>query len=494
MTTTTLSDFDVDGLLRALTKKVWKAENLDGDPITPTFEQLQEVAVPTSEPLTVNKDDGIEGFLSLISHTFLTSRSQPTSESVEFVHRYWKDAREDEPTLEHPLMKVVRAWVWTQIPGIEPERRKDTGILHNALRESYPAQQLNLQGVETIPRRGEDMKLFTDLPQGELQLTMPGFAFPESELVPALPLVAYKGAGGKAFAPGRGAPIEQRLFINVLIEYMHRERGLHPLAQLKTTYRDVKSWLYPNGTKDPKSKLIPRLYEGMWRLHNLRFVWERREWNIISVPALPTLDIKPDDPLHFMVRLPEGMNTQSGALIGIEPLRLYGAQSAPKFRAWVRLTYLWDKAKQSNGGHRIYATIPEVLRNTDGFLVDAKEQVILTGDLYPSKAGWKCRKGEMPQTAWYHPLAVQTGKQVRNPQADKVPVLNDADMVKLFFDHTERKGQAFRDCLKLARQHAEAMQKDGHIVVKKNQVNAKTGVKGWRIIEPTPQRYFIGGK
>ena len=178
------------------------------------------------------------------------------------------------------------------------------------------------------------------------------------------------------------------------------------------------------------------------------------------------------------------MNTQNGALIGIEPMRLYGAQSAPKFRAWVRLAYLWDAAKIRNGGKRIYATVPEVLRNSDGYLVDAKGQVILTGDLYHTKGGWKFRQGNMPQQAWYHPLAIQTGQQVRNPQADKVPVLSDSDMVKLFYDHTERKGEDFRNCLRHARRHALEMQDDGRIVVETDQINEKNGLTGWRILEP----------
>ena len=425
--------------------------------------------------------DDMEKFLSLISRHILRTAGEPTPERLKWLHTLWS---QEEQQGDHPLLDVVRAWIQAQLPSVEPERRKDTGILHNALRDSYPSPQLNLQIEKTIPRECEDMKLFTDLPKGGMQLTMPGFEFPTSDLVPALPLVAYEGAGGKSLSRGRGAPIEQRLFINVLIEYMHRERGQYDIAQLKTNYRDVKSWLYPNGTTIPKSQLIPRLYEGLWKLHNLRFVWDRQEWNIISVPALPTMAIKPDDPLTFTVRLPAEINTKSGALIGIEPLRSYGAQSAPKFRAWVRLAYFWDKAKQLNGGHRIYATIPEVLRNSDGYLVDAKGEVILTGDTYRTKAGWKCRNGQMPQTAWYHPLAVRTGRQVRNPQADKVPVLSDTDMVKLFFDHKEREGSVFRKSLSDARKHAEEMQKDGHIVIEENQQNAKTNLRGWRILEP----------
>ena len=222
------------------------------------------------------------------------------------------------------------------------------------------------------------------------------------------------------------------------------------------------------------------------KLHNLRFLWERRAWNIISVDSLPTMDIRPDDPLTFTVRMPDGMNTTNGALIGIEPLRIYGAQSAPKFRAWVRLAYLWDKAKIRNGGKRIYATIPEVLRDSDRHITDAQGQKILTGELY-RKNGWKFRQGNLPQTAWYHPLAIRTGKLIRNPQADNVPVLSDSDMVKLFYDHKERRGVAFRSALLEARKHAKEMHEDGTVALECDQINEKTSVKGWRILEPHPR-------
>ena len=407
------------------------------------------------------------------------------SRRIERIHIEWVEALRRVPNLQHPLAPIVRAWVVTeQIPKVEPERRKDTGILQHPLRNSAPSPRLNSEVIEELPPGIEQMSIFSNLPQGDLQMELPGFVFPESEIVPALPLVAYEKAGGRPKQSGPGAPIEQRLFANVLIEYEQRQRSMFNTARLNTTYRDVKSWLYPNGTKEPRKTLIPKLYRGMWYLHNLRFVWERREWNIVSVDSLPTMEIKLDDALTFTVRMPDGMNTKHGPLIGIEALRLYGAQAAPKFRAWVRLAYLWDAAKIRNGGKRIYATIPEVLRNSDGYLVDARGEVILTGDLYHTEGGWKFRNGSQPQKAWYHPLAIQTGEQVRNPQADKVPILSDSDMVKLFYDHTERNGKVFRDCLRLARSHAEGMQDDGRIVVEADRTNEKTGTKGWRILEP----------
>lgn len=404
--------------------------------------------------------------------------------NITFVHDFWQQCRGNDPSLRHPLAPLIQAWQREQIPRVEPSRRKDTGILHHAIGETHPSPRLPLTVMETMPGESEQLMLITNPPQIELQLELPGFVFPESEQVPALLLEARETVGGRPSQQGRGAPISQRLFFNILVEYELKQRGLYETSRLNTNYRDVKSWLYPQGTKEPKNRLIPRLYKGMYELHNQRFLWKRRAWNIISVDSLPTMNIKPDDMLTFTVRMPPGMNTTNGALIGIEPMRIYGAQSAPKFRAWIRLAYLWDTAKIRNGGSRIYATIPGALRNKDRYLVNAKGEVILTGNLYKTKHGWECRDGNNPQTAWYHPLAILTGGTVPNPQVDKVPVLSDSDMVKLFFDHTERKGETFRKSLEMARKHAWEMQDDGRIDVVTNQIDEKTGVKGWRILEP----------
>ncbi len=423
-----------------------------------------------------------------IANYILRTAGEPTEKRLQWLHKAWDNAHREENGLKHPLVLIVKAWLQEQLPKIDPERRKDTGILHANIRDTYPLPRLSMTQNETAPAETEQLALISPLPQEGLQLELPGFVFPESELVPALPLVTYENAGGKPNQRGRGAPIDQRLFFNILVEYNHKMRGLYGLSRLNTTYRDVKEWLYPEGTTNPKKVLIPRLRKGLWDLHNLRFGWERREWNIISVDSLPTMNIKPSDSLTFTVRMPDGLNTNNGALIGIEPMRLYGAQSAPKFRAWIRLAYLWDAAKQRNGGNRVFATVPQGLRNKKGYLVDAKGELILTGKLRKTKAGWKYSNGKIPQTAWYHPLAIRTEKKERNPQADKVPVLSDSDLVKLFFDHTERKDSAFRECLRLARQYALEMQNDGRVVVETDQVNEKTGVKGWRILEPYRER------
>ena len=451
-----------------------------------------------NEPREQNKECTKHSIKLVVAFSVLKTSNDPhnikTSQALSDAHEAWKyaaeldtDNRDNKP--RHPLYDIILTLIQGQIPKVTPQRRTDTGLSPHNLRHSLPipdSKRLEMT-AEVLDCEPQQMRLMNALPKPPMQMELlPNIIPPESELVPILPLGAYESVKGA----GRGAPIEQRLFINVLIE--------HGLAEpdefgIKTTiltshWGDILAWLYPNGTRESRTTLIPKLYKGLYHLHNLRFVWERKERNIISVMDLPTWEIRKDDPMEFIVRMPTGFNTGGGARIGIEPLRLYGAQSAPKFRAWVRLAYLWDAAKIKNGGNRIYATVPEVLRNPDGYLVDAKGEVILTGTLYRTQGGWKIKNdAQSPQTAWYHPLSVHTGKQIRNPQADKVPILSDPDMVTLFYDNTERKGQDFRNCLRNARQHAQEMQADGRVIVEVDQTDTKTGITGWRILEPHPE-------
>ena len=442
-------------------------------------------------------EDFFRGTIDFVSAVASKEVPDDIEKYLVYLHKIWTDLKEiltktplkmtakslKLPPLIHPLENAIRAW---QIPKVEPSRRRDSGLIASNIRNTHPAlsQRLPLE----IAEFGQDrqMELMHNLPMGSVQLDLPFIEFPKDEIVPALPFFAHETKDGRPTRGGRGAPIEERLFMNVLLEWGIGE-DRWGLTRLNSTYGDVLSWLYPNGTTAAKKDLIPRLREGFYRLHTQLVYWDRRDWNIIAVDVFPTMDTKRGDRISFTVRMPDGMPTHSGVRVTVEPLRIYGAQSAPKFRAWGRLPFIWDKAKIKNGRKRIYATVPEVLRNKDDYLVDAAGHVILTGKLYKSKdGGWTYRQGDQPQKAWYHPLAIRTGRQIPNPQGDKVPILFDSDMVKLFYDHNARKGEVFRKCLELARKHALQIEEDGWIVVWKDQVDPQTGERGWRILEPYP--------
>ena len=71
---------------------------------------------------------------------------------------------------------------------------------------------------------------------------------------------------------------------------------------------------------------------------------------------------------------------------------------------WLSLSYLWDRAKASNGGYRIHATRPKARRDTDGCLLDAHGHRVL-------------RKDGSPVRDWSYKRAVLDGEE-RHPQAD----------------------------------------------------------------------------
>lgn len=168
-------------------------------------------------------------------------------------------------------------------------------------------------------------------------------------------------------------------------------------------------------------------------------------------------------------------------MIDVHTMRLYGLVSASKWRAWIRLHYLWDTAKQRNGGHPIYATIPKVKRDDQGFLLDTRGNPILTGDPYKKNGRWQVRKGNKPQNAWHHPYAIHIGTQ-RNPQCDKIPVLTDKQLVALFFDDTKREKNDFWRKRHDAKNAAMDMEADGVILIERPAIDTKKGIKGWRMI------------
>lgn len=365
------------------------------------------------------------------------------------------------PKLAHPLTPLVFEWVdgyirnW--IPETEPERRKNQILprdLPNSpqttIRERLPVGLLFNQG-ET-----EDIK----------QMMLPGFYGEESPIVPALPLDIYEVSDGIPMQAGRGAPLAQRLWINAILAYPMAERQSDGARKLKTSLRDLKDWVYPNNWN--RTRYLPRIIEALDELHNIRTRWQRRRWSLVQVHALPDLDARLDDPLPLIVRLPDGMSGY-GALIDVEVLRLVGVKSAAQFRAWIRLAYIWDVAKQKNGGNRIYATRPKVLRNSRSQVIDKDDNPI-------------------PSGSWNDPKAIWTGGVEENPAAERVSVLSERHLVELFFDDTPTTSGAYRKRLERAKLEAFAMQTEGYIVIKTNVVCPKTGVKGWRILEPRSEK------
>ena len=393
------------------------------------------------------------------------------AEQIESIHSFWKFCRQIDNSLKHPLAPIIRQWQMVQIPEIEPDRRK-TQIAPAFLKESQ-MDDLNAQLPVGQFHEGADIQAY-----------LPGFEPSPSVIVAALPLDIYTSAEKSPIPGGSGAPLAQRLFISGLLAYPYGERQRDGSVKLTSSLRDLRDWAYPKGWT--RKYDLPRIIKALHEVHNMRIRWERRSWNVVQVFGMPNSETKLDDPVPLRIELPEGVSG-NGAMIDVFALRLYGTISAPKFRAWIRLAYFWDDAKIKNGGFRIFARRPKVLRNSDGYLTNTQGQVIRSGNLYSTSQGWKFRDGNIPQTAWYHPLAVVVGDEP-NPQVHKVPVLSDEDMIQLFFDNQQLTQSAFWKRLHDSRKHAEQMEKEGRIKIQTDQIDAKREIKGWRILQPRPPK------
>ena len=380
------------------------------------------------------------------------------------IHKVWERVEKKHPNqFGHPLSPIIERCIIDQAPHIKPEQRPEQ-ITFSFLRNSVISEP-----KVRLPVGGR-------LHAQAAQMVLPGFETEKSIIVPALPLGVYDTGTGA----GRGAPIEERIWINALLALPFGERDAEGVVVLSTTLRDVVSWVYPNGWN--RKRRLPLIRKALFNVNNRRITYEKQGWFTVQVLDMPNESTELDDPLRFKVTLPPGV-LGNGPMTNVVVMRQYGTESAPKHRAWFRLTYIWDDAKNKNGGSRVYPTIPKVLRNERRYLTYPDGKMVLSGKPYYGKDGkWRAGQGNQPQTAWCHPLATRIGTE-RNPRADKVSVLTDADMVALFYDDKELDGGSFRNRLRKAKGEALEMEADGNVAIERDVIDRKRAVKGWRIIE-----------
>lgn len=393
----------------------------------------------------------------------LMTAGEPTPARLLWLNKAWAIALKDNPDLKHPSAPLARAWLTEQMPRVEIEKREKQ-IAPAFLKGSritkgdrLPTGFLHTQG--------------TDSPQ----LQLPSFDGTEDDIVVhALPLEMYQGGGG-----GRGAPLDERIFFNALLARPYGTPELWNGVKLEPTLRNFVDWLYPNGWN--RTNQLPLLRKALHDVNNKRISYERRDWNVVQVLAMPNQSTALDDVLPLIIRYPDGVKG-NGPMINVPRLRQYGLVSATKWRAWIRLHYLWDTANQRNGGNKIHSTIKKVKKNDKGYLLDAQGNLILTGAPYKTTPGrWAVRRGDKPQTAWYHPQAIHIENE-RNPQCDKIPVLTDKQLVALFYDDTPVDVASFSERKKVAMDGLMDFEEDGVVVVERDAIDTKRGVKGWRII------------
>ena len=314
-----------------------------------------------------------------------------------------------EPRPSHVVSILVDAWLRDQ--PIDRDHRR-TGILPESWRDGRHYDYLPLK---THPYPEPPGSMAGDqhlLPLAELQ---------QSVIVPVLPLALYDSGTGPMATRGRGAPYAQRLFVEILLDVGRLDRVPGQTARVEVTLRELVAWLWPNGWKRTRSagRLgdLQILQRELLILDSMRILWERMLWRLVAVQALPTENSRMEDVIVFRVEHLPG--SEHGPLLDRDRLRRFGTVSAPAWRAYLRLAYLWDAVKGKNNGARIYATRPVVARDRRGVLVGANGKPL------------RDQRGAVVKD-WSDPRAVilgANGKPVsasnppayeRNPAADRV--------------------------------------------------------------------------
>ena len=361
---------------------------------------------------------------------------------------------------QHPLSILVRAWLAHQ-----PRRDRDvqaearpTAILPTALntaRRELAGQQLprtlkgGLMGEIQPPRQVELPGLFDDV----------------QTVVPVLPLTLFD-RGRRKETGGRGAPVAQRLFFEALMSVGNVERIPGQTARLTVQLRDMVAWIWPKGWQ--RGRDLPRLQRALLELDEMRIYYDRRLWRLVGVTALPVEGTRMDD--SIVLRVEHLPNSHHGPMINRDGLRHWGLVSAPAWRTYLRLAYLWDDAKGRNKGKRIYATRPEVERRGDDAIVGTDGEPL------------RKRHGALV-TNWSDHRAVRTGRQERNPAADHVPELGPEDLIRLAHQDTIPADASTRRLqLMRARKAIAQLENEGAVTVERRGC-------GWRILEPRRDTY-----
>lgn len=390
----------------------------------------------------------------------------------EGVHTIWQSVDPAKRAgLEHPLKPLIAGWL-NRPEVIQPDldkggRLRTQGIMPDGLFSgqpySIPAQLRSDNGDEQFSNLGK-------VERDSEQLPLLADILDDADL-PIAPLLLAKAAGFHGLQPGRGARLDKRILIFSLLEMPLSQRRPGGRYELRRPLRFWRDLLWP--TRDGKSSYRPikhkqALRDALTAINLAEIIMpDGSSWIPVVRRGIPDLDSL-DSEVIIQIELPSG--SDRGPQVDKGVLAVAGVVSDPAFDLELGIAYLWDEAKRRNGGYRVYATRPEVIRNKQGHIMDAADQVIV--------------EGGKPVTRWDHPRAVRTGRMERNPAADRVRVLGREARRRLAYGSgtSKRPDQLSRERAATDKRLA-GIESDGRILIERDAVDLRNGGDGWRILE-----------
>ena len=251
---------------------------------------------------------------------------------IASVHTMWRALSTPRP--RHPLAPLVNAW--QQRPPTAKWDSREHPVLSGTLAGRDG-------GLRPLVVANDPRQLPLSLTGGsEPRQLWLGFEQPEPDRVPVLPLVAFDRRGGVSMTSGAGAAHAIRLYVEALLAVPPDRRNDGSPIPLRAKLRDVVAGLWPRGWQ--RGRDWPRLLAGLDELRRLGVEWEHGGtggvWFAVTVRSMPREEAQLDDLLQFEVQLPPGSGP--GPMVARKHLRLLGLESAPAYRLYLSLCWLWD--------------------------------------------------------------------------------------------------------------------------------------------------------
>ena len=172
---------------------------------------------------------------------------------------------------------------------------------------------------------------------------LPGLEPAASPVPPVSWLTLYDLTGaGPIQTRGRGAPLAQRLFVEVLTAVPIADRDPEWITAPPITLRDLFTWCWPRWHDRKanrrmrggynRAKHLEPLRRALLELDNIRIEYGRYERRLIRVDDLPTDATRLDDPIRFHIRHIPG--SDRGPLIERTSVRRWVPRRTAPQSAW----------------------------------------------------------------------------------------------------------------------------------------------------------------
>ena len=269
---------------------------------------------------------------------------------------------------EHPVLAFVAGWQQREVV-VKPTR----GAGLPRFQRMSEAEALALPGFDVPmpgPVRGQQV--------------LPGFDITPVGGCPSWLLSLYDQAGGETERPGRGAPLDLRVFVGALLSVPETARDGRDV-RIPITVGDLADWLYPNGwDRSNRRRGWESFRQSLKNLDRLRVPIEV-DGHMVGVQVVNAFVIPRSwdrGQASVVLRVAIPASAARGARVNWDRLRVYGAESAPLYRAYLSACAVLDYSARNGHGITQQIGAPELnqhgkpLRSKDGRIIRSTRETI----------------------------------------------------------------------------------------------------------------------